>query len=193
MLKKVKVSFNSPVILGFTLACFAVMIISTVTGGASNRALFSVYASSLADPLTYFRLFGHVLGHGGWDHFMGNIMLILIVGPLLEEKYGSRNILEVIAATALATGIINMIIFPHTQLLGASGVVFAFILLSSLTCIKDGQIPLTFILVAVIYIGQQVFDGLFINDNVSNLTHIVGGIVGTILGYSMNKGGVKKA
>lgn len=193
MLKKVKVSFNSPVILGFTLACFAVMILSTVTGGASNRALFSVYASSLTDPLTYFRLFGHVLGHGGWDHFMGNIMLILIVGPLLEEKYGSRNILEVIAATALATGIINMIIFPHTQLLGASGVVFAFILLSSLTCIKDGQIPLTFILVAVIYIGQQVFDGLFVNDNVSNLTHIVGGIVGTILGYSMNKGGVKKA
>ena len=193
MLKKVKVSFNSPVILGFTLACFAVMILSAVTGGAANRALFSVYASSLTDPLTYFRLFGHVLGHGGWDHFMGNIMLILIVGPLLEEKYGSRNILEVIAATALATGIINMIIFPHTQLLGASGVVFAFILLSSLTCIKDGQIPLTFILVAVIYIGQQVFDGLFVNDNVSNLTHIVGGIVGTILGYSMNKGGVKKA
>ena len=193
MMKKVKVSFNSPVILGFTFACFAVMILSAVTGGASNRALFSVYASSLTDPLTYFRLFGHVLGHGGWDHFMGNIMLILIVGPLLEEKYGSRNILEVIAATALATGIINMIIFPHTQLLGASGVVFAFILLSSLTCIKDGQIPLTFILVAVIYIGQQVFDGLFVNDNVSNLTHIVGGIVGTILGYSMNKGGVKKA
>ena len=192
MLKKVKVSFNSPVILGFTLACFAVMILSTVTGGASNRALFSVYASSLADPLTYFRLFGHVLGHGGWDHFMGNIMLILIVGPLLEEKYGSRNILEVIAATALATGIINMIIFPHTQLLGASGVVFAFILLSSLTCIKDGQIPLTFILVAVIYIGQQVFDGLFVNDNVSNLTHIVGGIVGTILGYVMNKDAAAK-
>ena len=124
---------------------------------------------------------------------MGNIMLILIVGPLLEEKYGSKNILTVIIATALATGLINVILFPHSQLLGASGVVFAFILLSSLTCIKDGQIPLTFILVAVIYIGQQVFDGIFVNDNVSNLTHIVGGIVGTIFGYSMNKGGVKKA
>ncbi|MDO5296807.1 MAG: rhomboid family intramembrane serine protease [bacterium] len=192
-MKNVKVSFNSPVILGFTLACFAVMLLSIVTGGASNRALFSVYASPLSDPLTYLRLFGHVLGHGGWDHFMGNIMLILIVGPLLEEKYGSRNILTVIAVTALVTGIINVIIFPHSQLLGASGVVFAFILLSSLTCIKDGQIPLTFILVAVLYIGQQIFDGIFVSDNVSNLTHIVGGIVGTILGYSMNKGGVKKA
>ncbi len=187
MQKKVKVSFNSPVILGFTLACFAVMILSTVTGGASNKALFSVYASSISDPLTYLRLFGHVLGHGNWDHLMGNIMLILIVGPLLEEKYGSKNILTVIAATALATGLINVILFPHCQLLGASGVVFALILLSSLTCIKDGQIPLTFILVAVIYIGQQIFDGIFINDNVSNLTHIVGGIIGTCFGYTMNK------
>lgn len=78
-------------------------------------------------------------------------------------------------------------IFPHVQLLGASGVVFAFILLASLTSIEEEKIPLTFILVALIYIGQQVYDGIFIRDNVSNLTHILGGIVGSGLGYVMNK------
>lgn len=185
--KKIRLSFNSPVILGFTLACFIVLILDKVTGSASTHAFFSVYRSSLASPFTYIRFFGHVLGHASWDHFFGNIMMLLVVGPLLEEKYGSANILFVILATALVTGVINFIFFPHVQLLGASGVVFAFILLASLTSIEEEKIPLTFILVALIYIGQQVYDGLFIRDNVSNLTHILGGIVGSSLGYVMNK------
>lgn len=185
--KKIRLSFNSPVILGFTLACFIVLILDKVTGSASTRAFFSVYRSSLASPFTYIRFFGHVLGHASWDHFFGNIMMLLVVGPLLEEKYGSANILFVILATALVTGVINFIFFPHVQLLGASGVVFAFILLASLTSIEEEKIQLTFILVALIYIGQQVYDGLFIRDNVSNLTHILGGIVGSSLGYVMNK------
>lgn len=185
--KKIRLSFNSPVILGFTLACFIVLILDKVTGSASTRAFFSVYRSSLASPFTYIRFFGHVLGHASWDHFFGNIMMLLVVGPLLEKKYGSANILFVILATALVTGVINFIFFPHVQLLGASGVVFAFILLASLTSIEEEKIPLTFILVALIYIGQQVYDGLFIRDNVSNLTHILGGIVGSSLGYVMNK------
>ena len=185
--KKIRLSFNSPVILGFTLACFIVLILDKVTGSASTRAFFSVYRSSLASPFTYIRFFGHVLGHASWDHFFGNIMMLLVVGPLLEEKYGSANILFVTLTTALVTGVINFIFFPHVQLLGASGVVFAFILLASLTSIEEEKIPLTFILVALIYIGQQVYDGIFIRDNVSNLTHILGGIVGSGLGYVMNE------
>ncbi|SFR65324.1 rhomboid family intramembrane serine protease [Anaeromicropila populeti] len=185
--KKIKISFNSPVILGFTLICFAALILSYVTNGASNNAIFSVYRSSLFSPLTYVRLVGHIFGHAGWEHFIGNIMLILVVGPLLEEKYGSLNMVFVILATALVTGIANCMLFSNVQLLGASGVVFALILLSSFTSIKEGRIPLTFILVAVIYIGKQVYDGLFVMDNVSNLTHILGGIVGASLGYMMNR------
>lgn len=139
--KKIQISFNSPVILAFTIACFIVLLVDKITGGVSTNALFSVYRSSLLSPLTYFRFFGHVLGHAGWEHFIGNIMLILVVGPLLEEKYGSANILFVILATALVTGIVNFIFFPYTQLLGASGVVFALILLSSFAGFEEGKIP----------------------------------------------------
>lgn len=185
--RKIQVSFNSPVILGFTIACFAALLLDKVTGSASTNTLFCVYRSSLLSPLTYVRFFGHVLGHAGWEHFIGNIMLILVVGPLLEEKYGSLNLLFVILATALATGLIHFIFFPGTRLLGASGVVFALILLSSLTSLKEGKIPLTFIFVAGIYIGEQIYQGIFIHDNVSNLTHIIGGAVGSGLGFVMNK------
>lgn len=185
--KKIKISFNSPAILGFTIICFVALILGQITDDASTNAVFSVYRSSLLSPLTYIRFVGHVFGHAGWEHFIGNIMLILIVGPLLEEKYGTSNIIFVMLAAALVTGLVNFIFFPHIKLLGASGIVFALILLSSLTSIKEGMIPLTFILVAVIYIGQQIYEGIFVPSNVSNLTHIIGGIVGASLGYVMNK------
>ena len=185
--KQLKISFNSPVILGFTLICLLSLLLGYLTKGTSTYTLFSVYRSSLLNPLTYIRLICDVFGHDIWQHFIGNIMLILVVGPLLEEKYGSSNMIVVILSTALVTGIVNIILFPHIRLLGASGVVFALILLSSFTSIKDGSIPMTFILVAVVYIGGQVYNGLFVHDNVSNLTHIIGGIIGASLGYVMNK------
>ena len=185
--KKLRISFNSPVILGFTIICFAVLILDKVTGGSSTMTAFSVYRSSLLNPMTYIRFFGHVLGHAGWEHFLGNMMTLLIVGPLLEEKYGSSNVLFIIMSTAFITGLVNFIFFPKVMLLGASGVVFAFILLASLTSVKDGNIPLTFILVAIIYIGEQVYSGLFIKDNIANLTHILGGLIGSGLGFVMNK------
>lgn len=185
--KKLRVSFNSPVILSFTGLCLLALILSYISSGHTNTLLFSVYRSSFTNPLTYVRLFGHVLGHANLEHFMGNIMLILVLGPMLEEKYGSSNILFVILATALATGLANVLLFPHVMLLGASGVVFAFIMLSSFTCVRDKEIPLTFILVAILYIGEQVYEGLFVKSNISNLSHILGGLVGAGLGYVMHK------
>ena len=185
--KKLKISFNSPVILSFTILCAVTLLLDWLTKGYTNEHFFSVYRSSWTSPLTYVRLFGHIVGHANLDHFVGNIMLILVIGPMLEEKYGSSNILFVILATALATGIAHLIFVPGYALLGASGVVFAFIMLSSFTCIREKEIPLTFILVAVLYIGEQVYQGLFVESNISNLSHILGGLVGSGLGYIMHK------
>ncbi|MDO5520890.1 MAG: rhomboid family intramembrane serine protease [bacterium] len=180
-----KLTFNAPIILGFTLLCFVALVLEQITG-VTNQMFFSVYRSSLLNPLTYVRMLGHVCGHAGWSHFSGNIMLLLLIGPILEEKYGSSNILLVMVVTAIVTAVINLIFFPTTMLLGASGIVFAFIILSSFTGVKEGEIPVTFLLISIIYIGGQVYDGIFVKDNVSNLTHIVGGIIGGMFGYIMN-------
>ena len=112
---------------------------------------------------------------------------ILLLGPMLEEKYGSVRLALVMALTAVVTGVINNLLFGNTALCGASGIVFAFILLTSFTSFKDGEIPLTFILVAVIYLGQQIVDGITVRDNISNLSHILGGVVGGAAGYIMNR------
>ena len=185
--RRLNVSFNSPAVLGFVAVCLAAMALNLVTGGASNRILFSVYRSSLANPLAWLRMVCHVFGHADWNHLLNNMMYILILGPMLEEKYGSANLIFVMLATALLTGLINFAFFPATRLLGASDIVFAMILLSSITRTQDGAIPLTFILVAALYVGQQVWQAVTAHDNVSYMAHIAGGAVGAGLGFAMNR------
>ena len=186
-MKKIRLTNNAPVTLTFVLLCFVATLLNYITQGASNVLLFMTYHSSLTNPLTYLRFFTHVLGHSGWIHFIGNASYLLLLGPMLEEKHGGDNILKIIIVTALVTGIINYIFFPRVALCGASGVVFAFILLTSFTSFREGEIPISFVLVALIYLGQQVYDGIFLNDNISNMAHIAGGIVGSITGYKFNK------
>ena len=183
--KRIGISFNAPVVLGFAAVCVIAQILNKYTDGASNRAVFSVYRASLLDPLTWVRCVGHVFGHGGWDHLIGNLMYILILGPMIEEKYGSANTAVIILVTAAVTGIVTMIFFPKIILMGASGVVFAFILVSSITAKEDRKIPVTFILVALLYIGQQVWQGITQKDNISQMSHIIGGITGSVLGFTL--------
>ena len=138
--KRLRISYNAPAILSFVLICFAVQLLNVLTKGASNRAVFSVYRSSFLDPLAYLRCVCHVFGHANWNHLMGNMMYILILGPMLEEKYGTSNMVFIMLVTALATGLANLIFFPNIRLLGASGIVFAMILLSSITITEEHTI-----------------------------------------------------
>ena len=41
--------------------------------------------------------------------FVNNFLYILLIGPMIEEKYGSKNLTIMILVTAIITGIINMI------------------------------------------------------------------------------------
>ena len=109
MRTKFKIVINSPVVIGFVALCFAATLAGILTRGYSSRLLFQTYHSSLALPLTYVRFFTHVLGHSGWSHFMGNASYILLLGPMLEEKYGSAVLVKVIVITAVITALVNYI------------------------------------------------------------------------------------
>lgn len=184
------ISFNSPVILGLAIASFIVLILNVVTKGEINK-LFAVYYSSWADPMMYLRLFTHTLAHQDLSHYSGNFLLLLAVGPLVEEKYGSKNVLIMILTTSAIIGLINVIFFPRTMLLGAIGIVFMFILLASFANMKDGRIPLTVILVGTLYIGNEIVSGVLSNDNISRMAHIIGGLLGALFGYLYHTNGLQ--
>lgn len=187
MKRKFAIQYNAPVTLTFSLISLGVLILSRLTGGKSDLALFSVYRSSLLDPLTYPRFFTHVLGHSGLAHYSGNIMLLLVLGPGLEERYGSRTILETVAVTAFISGLLHWLLFPGTALLGASGVVFMMILMASLGGSRGDGIPLTLILVFLLYVGGEIWTAVTVQDNISQLTHIVGGVCGAVMGVALRK------
>jgi membrane associated rhomboid family serine protease len=180
-----KIQYNSPVVLTFALVSLAVLLLGMLTGGVSTDLLFCVYRCPLTDPLGYLRLFGHVLGHVDLEHYMGNMMLFLLLGPMVEEKYGSKPLAVMLVLTALITGLVH-ILCSNTVLLGASGLVFMLIVLSSMVRFQNGRVPLTMILVVVLYLGQEVYDGIMIADGVSQLTHVLGGVCGGVFGWILN-------
>lgn len=184
---KIRITVNAPVVLIFVFICFIATLLGNISDGHITEILFMTYHSSLKKPMTYIRFFTHVFGHNGWSHFIGNASYLLLLGPMLEEKYGSREIAGIIGITAVITGFVNYIFFWNVGLCGASGVVFAFILLSSFTGFKDGEIPITFLLVAIIFVGQQIYEEFTLNNSISYVTHVAGGFVGAFSGYKLNK------
>ena len=179
------VQYNAPVVLTFTLISLIALLLGNATDNATTFAIFAVYRSSFADPLFYLRLFGHVFGHINFGHFFNNFLILLLVGPILEEKYGSKHMVIMIAITAFVTGVVQLMFF-NTALLGASGIVFMFMILASFVNMRRGRIPLTLILVVFIYLGREIHGEIFLDDNISRVTHIVGGVCGAIYGFVMD-------
>jgi membrane associated rhomboid family serine protease len=103
---------------------------------------------------------------------------------MVEEKYGSYNLIIMLLITALVGGVANKLFSKNTRIYGASGEVFMLIVLSSFVNLETGKIPITLVLIILFYIVDEVFKGLFKkNDNVSHLGHIMGGICGVVFGF----------
>jgi rhomboid protease GluP len=180
--KKLSIRFNSPVILIFALAATIILALSYIIPGLMN--LFTVPGNTYPFnwfSLDLFRLVSHALGHENWQHLLGNFTFILLLGPILEEKYGSGLLLLFMLVTAFVTGVLNVILFP-SGLLGASGIVFMCILLTSFTNVRKGEIPITFIIVTLIFLGQEVFRA-FQQNNISEFAHLIGGLCGGAFGF----------
>ncbi len=174
-MKKFRITYNAPVVLTFALIAVVVHLL-----GESFKDYF-VMRPSLESFGDYVALVSHIAGHADWEHLLGNFTMILLLGPMLEERYGSPSLLGMIVATAVVTSLLNLVIFK-THVLGASGVVFMFILLASTANIKKREIPLSFIAVAILYMGGEVV-GALREDQISQMAHLIGGLVGAGFGF----------
>lgn len=179
-----KISYNSPLILNFSIVCLIIFGIAHMIPGIMENLFVNLGVFDYSHPLDYWRLFSHVLGHASAEHLFGNLMLILLIGPLLEEKYGAQDLGLIMILTALAAGVAN-VFFTNTGLLGASSIAFAFVILGSVGKGKSGVIPLTLIITSVLYLGKE-FLSLHSSDQISHLAHIVGGLCGAAFGIWKN-------
>lgn len=179
-----KLRYNAPVSLTFTLISAVVLLLNQFLLKTLTGTLFTAPGRggfSFINPIDYVRIITHVIGHANWTHFISNFSFILLLGPTLEEKYGSGSILFMIVVTAVVTGVLNALLIP-AGLFGASGIVFMMILLMSFTNIKAGEIPITFILIVLLFLVKEVVNA-FQQNNVSEFAHIAGGIMGSLFGF----------
>ena len=186
-----KFQYNSPVILTYTVLAFITVTIGYLTNGAANTLLFSVYKGPITDPLFFVRLITHVFGHANFEHYFNNFIIILLIGPMLEEKYGSKNLFLFMVITTVCTGILHILLFD-TALLGASGIVFFMILLSSYANFERGRIPITLVLVIIIFLGREILGSFLLSDDVARITHVFGGVIGAVSGYLYNNNKFKR-
>ena len=177
--------YNSPVILTYFIVSLIVLILGYLTKDKINKLLFCSYRSSLLDPLTYIRMFTHCIGHSGWDHFVNNFLYILLIGPMIEEKYGSINLLIMFLITSLVIALFNILISNY-EIRGASGNVFMLIVLSSFSNFQEGKIPITLILICLFYVITEVKKSIFERKSKTYyMGHILGAVCGIIFGFLM--------
>lgn len=174
-----RIKYNAPVILTYAILSICVLVFS------GNGLLVKYFSSpahlSFSNPYFYLRSVSYIAGHGGWSHLIGNLMIILLIGPLLEEKYGSGKLFEMIFITAVSTALLNAFLFSNS-LIGGSGIAFMLIILGSFSNIKSKEIPLTFIIIAVLFVGNEVVATLRI-DKISQFSHLAGGFIGAGYGF----------
>ncbi|MBK9737258.1 MAG: rhomboid family intramembrane serine protease [Saprospiraceae bacterium] len=175
------IKFNSPVILTFALICSVVFFLNKFVLGELMPFFMINPSLNWGNPFSIITLFTHIIGHANLEHLMGNLTFILLLGPIIEEKYGSTKLLTMIFITAFVTGLVNILFF-HTGLMGASGIVFMLILLVSFTNVRSGEIPVTFILVGILFIGKELLQSVEVNQ-IAESAHIIGGVCGSFFGF----------
>ena len=171
--------YNSTVTLSMFFISLLIVGLNKLTKNWFTKNIFSTERDSLLNPMTYLRFFTHILGHRDWKHFASNYMKILLLGPLIEEKYGSINFLIMILVTAFVTGIINF--FTKNNLKGASGIVFMLIALSAFVNMTGNKIPLTVVLIIIFYFIDEV-KGLGKKDSIAHYGHLIGAFCGIAFG-----------
>lgn len=184
MKKHLRVSYNAPVSLTFSIFCSFIFLADYfIFKHKLIPLLFTVPGNKNFDwlyPFSYIRLFTHVFGHIDAAHLLGNLTFILLIGPLMEEKYGSAMIALMLTVTAFVTGMINACFIP-SSLLGASGIAFMLILLASISTIEKNQLPLSFILLIAVFVLKEFISPSA--SNVSTIAHIAGGLCGSLFGF----------
>jgi len=112
---------------------------------------------------------------------MNNFLLICFLGLCLKKNTAPRELLYD-SGNGRGYRSYKHTAFSRTALLGASGVVFMFILLSSFVNLKGKN---THNLYTCCYnlSGRRGYERYFVKDNISQLAHLVGGICGSVFGF----------
>lgn len=157
-----------PITIAFSLSCVLAYLLN-------NPSIFLMKDNNILGLLLW------VFAHTDLNHLISNLVFILLLLPIIEERYDTFIIIASLIFTSLFISIFHILFFQG-MLLGASGIVFMLILLTA----SNGKISIPFIILLVIIIITE-FINSFKNNSVSEFSHLVGALLGTCFGIILPK------
>ncbi len=182
-----KVSYDAPVTLTFVIICAILFLLSTfaIKNGALNKILASPTSTAgalpfiVSQPISYLRLLLYIFGAGEGAVLITNLILIMLLGPAMEERYGSVIIGIMIFVSALFSGVLNAC-FCSESLVGAVPVVSMMIFLNAFMSFSKKKFPLSFAAVMILFVMLEVFSGA---GAIRIIICIAGGLCGSLFAF----------
>jgi GlpG protein len=175
-----KITFDSKATLILaSLSLIGLFFVNTSTESGSIFILNGDFQET--SPVWYISTLTYIFGHADFEHVIGNLSIVLLLGPLVELKFGWQKFSLMVVSTAILTAILHTLLWDN-GLIGASGIAFMLIVVTSLLNTRGKDIPITFILVVLLFLGQEIYSS-FKNDQISHFAHLFGGAMGAFWGF----------
>ncbi len=179
-----KVSYDAPVTLTFVIISAIFFLLNTflLKNGELSKLLASPTSVSgalpfiVSQPVSYLRLLFYIFGSNEGAALFTNLILIMLLGPAMEERYGSAIIGIMIFVSALFSGVLNAC-FCTESLVGALPLVSMMIFLNAFMSFSKKKFPLSFVAVIVFFVVLQIFSG---NGVLRIIICIAGGLCGSL-------------
>jgi hypothetical protein len=146
------VIFNCPITLAFLVVVFIVHLAFQTNFSDLFHHLFSVSKPfDWANPSSYLSLLLCVFSDDGrWQNISNPLFLIVLIGPIVEERVGPIQLVVAGIATTFITSLLHAILFSN--LYGPTCIAYMLVFMASYVNVKQGHTPLSFILVLVLVI-----------------------------------------
>lgn len=197
-----KFSYDAPVSITFVLVVSLAMILDyTVLRGWLTKNVFTcrgirgaggMPAFDFKNGFDYLRLLTHIFGSAGWEDFLINTTIILLLGPAQEERYGSAMFALMTVVSGITAGVLS--VCAGVSLNGPGCIIFTLILLASITAFSRRTIEFSWILVFVLYTSFRMYASApghgsavsfldFLKANVPTFINLVAGVAGSLFAF----------
>ncbi|MCR5764442.1 MAG: hypothetical protein K6G09_00540 [Treponema sp.] len=185
---KIKFNYDAPVTLTFTLLSVLLFVIDFIfLKERLNSSIFITptvsgdFQFSFSSLNSYLRLFLYIFGRESTLLFFSRLVIITLLGPRMEERYGSAVIGIMILVSTFFTGVL-FASCCKVSFNGSTPIVFMLILLDMLFHISKKTVSLSSALATALFIAC-----LFINPNENGLVGILivlaGGLCGSLFAF----------
>ena len=184
-----KFSYDAPVTITFSLVCIIVFLLDKFVFKnylgtnilCSPTAASGVLPFNFGEVLSYPRLILYVFSSTSVSLLLTNLIFIILLGPSMEERYGSVVIGIMIAVSSLFSGVLTAC-FCKESLTGSAPIVFMMIFLSAFMSFSKKKLPMSFIMIIGMFIAVEILNK-GANGVVGVLINMAGGLCGSLFAF----------